>query len=81
MAKIIQGDFPFEEIRREDGDYFDSWREASEAGYADDQIWSVVEGENDFVYVYGPPHHTINVIGFIATHARHDGDTYYEETW
>lgn len=70
--------FPFEEIRREDGNYFDSWQEASDAGYADDQIWSVCEDDN--VWTYGPPHHRVNHVGHIATKERHDGDTYYEET-
>ena len=70
-------DFPYEEIRKPTGDYFDSWNQAKQAGYDDDQIWSVVHG--DEAWTYGPPHHYINVIGFIATNERHDHDTYYEE--
>lgn len=71
-------DFSYEEIRRPDGNYFDSWAEAQQAGYDDDQIWSVVAGNK--AWTYGPPHHYVNVIGFIATTERHDHDTYYEET-
>ena len=79
---IIEGDFPFQEIRDEvvggNGDYFDSWADAKKAGFDDDQIWSVTHGDED-VYSYGPPHHYVNLVGFIATNERHDGATYYIE--
>jgi hypothetical protein len=78
----IYEDFPYQEIRREDEEYFDSWQEAKDAGYDDDQIWSVTAGQGDDGsewYVYGPPHHYINHIGHIATNERHDGNTYYHE--
>lgn len=70
--------FPFEEIRQSDGNYFDTWAQAKAAGYDDNQIWSVVGGDDD-IFTYGPPYHYVNVVGFIATNERHDGDTYYEE--
>tara|TARA_R100001015_G_C4608336_1_gene163530 strand:+ start:823 stop:1074 length:252 start_codon:yes stop_codon:yes gene_type:complete len=76
--KIIKGEFPFEEIGRESGDWFDSWQEAKDAGFDDNQIWSITEHED--TYSYGPPHHYINHIGHIATNERHDFETYYEET-
>ena len=76
--KIIKGEFPFEEIGRESGDWFDSWQEAKEAGFDDNQIWSITEHEN--TYCYGAPQHYINHIGHIATNERHDFKTYYEET-
>ena len=75
--KTIQGDFPHEEIRKESGDYFHSWQEAKDAGFDDDQIWSITECENTFIY--GPPQHYVNHIGHTATQERHDFDTYYEE--
>lgn len=91
MTTFIK-DFPFEEIRRPDGNYFDTWEEVREAGYGDNQIWSIVEGEGEDemdpddpdyepsgVWVYGPPHHWVNIIGFIATKETHDFDTYYED--
>ena len=81
--KIIKGEFPFEEIGRESGDYFDSWQEAKDAGFDDNQIWSITEHEDSqglYVYSYGPPQHYINHIGHIATNERHDSETYYEET-
>lgn len=73
-------DFPFEEVRDPNGDYFPSWMAARAAGFDDDQIWSVCESEN--TWTYGPPHHWINLIGYVATHERHDHATYYhEEPW
>lgn len=70
-------DFPYEEIRKPSGDYFASWQEAKDAGYDDDQIWSVVECEG--TYTYGPPHHYVNHVGHVATKERHDMETYYHE--
>jgi hypothetical protein len=78
----IFADFPFEIIRRPNGDYFDSWEEARLAGYDDNQIWSVTEGDGDDGsewFTYGPPHHYVNHVGHIATKKRHDGNTYYHE--
>jgi hypothetical protein len=81
---IIEGDFPFEEIRDDvvggNGDYFASWQAAKDAGFDDDQIWSITGGD-DNSYTYGPPHHYVNHIGHIATKERHDNATYYVETW
>lgn len=69
--------FPFEEIRRPNGDYFSSWQDAKNHGFDDDQIWSVTVAED--TWTYGPPHHFVNHVGHIATLERHDGDTYYHE--
>lgn len=80
----IYGRFPFEEIRRPDGDYFLSWKDAKDAGYDDDQIWSIIEGEGDDGsewFTYGPPHHYVNHYGHVATEERHDGNTYYHELY
>lgn len=80
----IFGQFPYEEIRKPNGDYFDSWKEAKDAGYDDDQIWSITEGEGDDGsewYITGPPHHYVNHLGHIATKERHDHNTYYHECW
>lgn len=76
--KIIKADFPFEEIKDAEGNMFFNWGAASIAGYPDNQIWSVIEGENDTI-VYGPPHHYVNNLGYIATAEAHDGETYYHE--
>jgi hypothetical protein len=71
----IEEDFPFDEIRTESGDYFDSIDQVRAAGYADNQIWSVTEHDN--TWCYGPSHHWVNLIGYIATKETHDGNTYY----
>jgi len=76
MSDIFE-DFPFEEFRRYDGDYFTSLADAKDHGFNEHQIWSVTESDGSFSY--GPPHHWINIIGFVATAETHDGDTYYHE--
>jgi hypothetical protein len=76
--------FPYEEIRQPDGNYFDSWQQAKDAGYDDDQIWSITEGEEEDGsewWITGPPHHYVNHMGHIATKERHDHNTYYHECW
>lgn len=72
-------EFPFEEIRQPDGNYFLSWAQAKAAGYDDDQIWSITISDDAFTF--GPPHHYINHIGHVATLERHDNDTYYHESY
>ena len=84
-------DFPFEQIRDDgtpEGDYFHRPQDIRKLGYAESQIWSIVECDDEFredgqrisVYVYGPSEHYVNVIGYMATKEHHDGNTYYEET-
>jgi len=72
-----------------DGDYANSQQELIDRGYEYSQIWSVIEGDEEYsedgkqrisVYVYGPSEHYVNKIGYIATEEHHDGETYYEET-
>ena len=75
-------DFPFEEIRKDNGEYFDSWAEAKRYGWDDDQIWSITisdEDEDFSVWSYGPPDHYVNHVGHVATKERHDNNTYYHE--
>ena len=69
--------FPFEEIRRRDGNYFNTAEEAVAAGYKESQVWSVIE--SDDWYTYGPSWHYINRLGYVATKEHHDGQTYYHE--
>lgn len=80
---IHEKDFPFEEYRNADsGDYFGCISDAVSAGFQINQIWSVVEsGERDDCYIYGPPHHWVNLIGYVATKETHDKNTYYVEDW
>ena len=81
MTTIIQNDFPFEEIKKESGDYFNSIKEMEDLGFTENQMWSVVydDTDNGCVYTFGPRDHWINLIGYVATKEEHDGDTYYEE--
>jgi NAD(P)H-flavin reductase len=79
---IYEQDFPFLEYRQDSGDYFTSINDAMLKGFLQDQIWSVVEsGESDHCYIYGPPHHWVNLIGYVATKEKHDDNTYYIEHW
>lgn len=77
MTNIHETDFPYEEIKESNGDYFFSPEAAQKAGFNLNQIWSVAEEDN--VFTYGPHYHRINVIGYVATQETHDSDTYYIE--
>jgi len=70
---IHQTDFPFDQLA-----IFPSWVKAAEAGYPDDQIWSVCVHED--TWVYGPPRHYVNHVYHIVTAEKHDDQTYYEES-
>jgi hypothetical protein len=76
--QVFLSDFPFEEIKTESGDYFETAQDVMNAGYSLSQVWSVIENED--VFTYGPHHHYINLIGFIATKEHHNSKTYYNET-
>jgi len=78
---LKEGSFPFEEIRKESGDYFDSLLEMHNAGYSVRQMWSVTleDHDNGYTFIYGPCDHYINLLGFVATKEKHDGDTVYQE--
>ena len=81
-AVVYETDFPFEEMRDESGDFFPCLAYAISAGFQGNQIWSVVEsGEDDHCYIYGPSHHRVNLIGYVATKETHDNNTYYVEDW
>ena len=73
MTTAIQTDFPYDIIYRSA-----TYELAKQAGFNDENIWSVVEGD-DNVLTYGPPHHFINVIYWVVTKEAHDHNTYYEE--
>ena len=80
MITIIEEEFPFEEIRKESGDYFDSIKEMKDLGFTEHQMWSVTYSDSDdgYVYTYGPRGHCVNLLGYVATQEKHDGDTYYD---
>ena len=87
-------DFPFDQVSRKDGvesycgDYANTPHELMKLGYAESQIWSVSDGEEEIIQddgmrlnyiVFGPSGMHINVFGYIATKEHHDGNTYYTE--
>tara|TARA_Y100001947_G_C10174669_1_gene233912 strand:- start:201 stop:599 length:399 start_codon:yes stop_codon:yes gene_type:complete len=75
-------EFPYEEIRKDSGDYFASIQEMEDAGFEESQMWSVTCADGDHgvdFYCYGPRNHWIDLVGYVATKERHDGDTYYNE--
>jgi hypothetical protein len=77
-----ESDFPYAEIRDSAGDYWQSLSDCIAAGYALSQIWSVTVTDCDddsTVWCYGPAHHYVDRIGYVATTEHHDADTYYVE--
>ena len=71
-------EFPFNEIRTSDGDFFSTAQEASDAtGLDAKHIWSIAD--HDGAITYGPASNCVNVYGYFATTEAHDGCTYYIE--
>ncbi len=82
-STVIQGEFPFTELRTPTGDYYDNKTQLEQAGFEKAQMWSVVTTtatNGDELFVYGPVHHYVDIIGYIGTAEHHDGNTYYAET-
>ena len=80
-----ESDFPYAAIRDPSGDYWPTIDACLAAGYERSQVWSVTvtdtdEDNDDSVWCYGPAHHYVNLIGYVATTEHHDCDTYYVET-
>jgi hypothetical protein len=78
---IPNKDFPYDEIRRDDGNYFDSWKEVKAAGYAKTQTWCITTGDSEhgtwFCYDSSP--HFVNVMGYVATKEHAKPGECYEE--
>jgi len=75
-------EFPFTELKTPTGDYYDNRTQMERAGFVESQMWSVTDADDDDgseYLCYGPVHHYVNLIGYIATAEHHDGDTYYIE--
>lgn len=74
-------EFPFKALTNADGDLFNTAAEAKEFWKCDwSNVWSVIEPE-DNTYVYGPPRHFVNRMGYVVTKEAHDNNTYYEESF
>ena len=82
MSTIHNQEFPFTELRMHTGDYYDNKTQMEHAGFVESQMWSITDADEEDgseYYCYGPVHHYVNLIGYIATAEHHDGDTYYIE--
>jgi hypothetical protein len=79
---IYAQEFPFAELRTPTGDYYDNKTQMERAGFVESQMWSITDAEEDDgseYFCYGPVHHYVNLVGYIATAEHHNGDTYYIE--
>jgi hypothetical protein len=75
-------EFPYTELRLHTGEYFDNPTQLRQAGFANTQIWSVVQAvakDGSTWYCYGPANIWTNLVGYVGTAEHHDNDTYYEE--
>ena len=74
-------EFPYGEIFRDDGNYFNSWADAAAAGYSDSQIWCVTTSDHEHGtwFCYDNSAHFVNVHGFIATKEHAKPGECYEE--
>jgi len=82
MTTTHEKEFPFNELKMPTGDYYDNPAQMMHAGFEESQMWSVVEADSDDgaeYLCYGPVHHYVNLLGYIATAEKHDGNTYYNE--
>lgn len=82
MTTTHEKEFPFNELKMPTGDYYDNPTQMMNAGFEESQMWSVVEADADDgseYLCYGPVHHYVNLLGYIATAEKHDGNTYYNE--
>lgn len=77
-------DFPYDEIKKENGDYFDSPAECYAAGFERFQVWSVTVDDADdgaTVFTYSGTIRRVNVLGYVCTreHAAAFGVEYVEK--
>jgi hypothetical protein len=82
MARVLTEPFPFNELRRSTGAYYEFPDQLIRAGFENSQIWCVSKDKSDdgsVWWYYGPPIHYVNILGYVGTAEHHDGDTYYEE--
>ena len=70
----IVEDFPFEVLEQ-----FPNLPAALAAGHKRENLWSIVDGDDPDLWLYGPPHHHVNLLSIALTAEAHDGRTYYEE--
>jgi len=77
----MEGEFPYEEIKDADGNYFLHYEDVIAAGYCEEQVWTVISTDNEtgIYFTYDSRHRIVNVIGYIATEEEAVPGEYYEE--
>lgn len=77
----MEGEFPYEEIKDADGNYFLRYEDVIAAGYCEEQVWTVISTDTDtgIWFTYDSTPRIVNVIGYIATKEKITGDECYEE--
>lgn len=72
--------FPFTQLRKPDGSYYEAPDEMVRAGFVPSQMWSITELEEDGLWwVFGPADVFVDIVGYVATAEHHDGQTKYLE--
>ena len=74
---IYDREFPFDEIKRKDGDYFNTAQEAMTAtGLDSSHVWVIIESDtgndNEYCYTTSPPHHS-HIADCVITKPRYRG--------
>ena len=77
----MEGEFPYEEIKDADGNYFLHYEDVIDAGYCEEQVWTVISNDNanGIYFTYDSTRRIVNVIGYIATKEEAVPGEYYEE--
>ena len=77
----MEGEFPYEEIKDADGNYFLHYEDVIAAGYCEEQVWTVISTDtaNGIWFTYDSTPRIVNVIGYIATEEEAVPNECYEE--
>jgi len=77
----MDGEFPYEEIRDPNGDYFSTYQDVLDAGFSDAQVWTVIITDEDhgMWITYDNGFRFVNVIGYVASKEEVTEDECYDE--
>ena len=80
MSKVYEADFPYKEIRKENGDLFQRISSAEihakRLGYGIDNVWAITDGEG--AWCYGLSSSYVNLLGYIVSDTPNQGEVYIE---
>ena len=81
LGCVMEDEFPYEEIRDPDGNYFLYYEDVIDAGYCEEQVWTVVSTDTDegIWFAYDSTRRIVNVLGYIATKEHAVPGECYEE--